>query len=183
MYEQIINIEKIIQDYYEKKGLSDIVFDFLHVNINYTYIDLNSRLIDIDNSGIPNYNNGKRTRSELIFIPVVLKKKDYDRLFSDDENYVKRTFNIPNIIDAGTSYSFNYSEIYKQVDKVLPHECHIISDSEMNGIASINNYEKIFWDIQDENAHILKDYELMPKWVTKVYGIRKYEIDDISKKY
>lgn len=182
MYEKIDNIEQMVQDYYLKNGVSDMVFDFLHINVEYTYVDLNSRLIDVNSVGLPVYNNGRRTKNELILIPVVLKKNDYNRLFSNDDDYLKRTFNVPKIIDAGTSYNFDYDAIYKQIGKIIPRECHIINDFEMNIIASINNYEKIFWDIQDENADILKDYELMPKWTTKVYGIKKLVIEEVSKK-
>lgn len=172
MYEQINNFSSMVIDYYEKNGIQNMVFDFLHVNIKYTYIDLNSKLIDINSSGVPIYNNGKIIKEELIFVPVVLKKNEYDKLFSNDEDYKKRTFNVPDIIDAGTSYSFDYAKVYKQINKSIPRCCHMINDSEICTIASINGYDKIYWDIQDENDSVLPDYEMEPNWITKVYGIK-----------
>ena len=175
MYENIDNFSQMVKDYYSKLGLKDMEFVFLHINIIYTYVELNSRLIDVNADGIPVYNNGKITKKEMIFLPVVLKHNDYENLFAHDEDYSKRTFNIQNTIDAGTSYNFNYAGIYKQIGKVIPKQCHMINDAEIDTISKINGYEKIFWDVQDENAHILKDYELGPNWVTKVYGIKMLE--------
>ena len=182
MQEEIINFSQMVTNYYKEFGKDNMVFDFLHINIKYTYVDLNSRIIDLNNNGIPVYNNGKRNRNELIFIPVVLEKEIYEKLFSDDDDYAKRTFHVSNNIDVGTSYHFNYAEVYKQINKTIPKDCHIVNDSEIQAIAKINGYENIYWDIQDENADMLPDYHMEPNWVTKVYGFKKLEEEKINTK-
>ncbi len=181
MQEEIKNFPDMVSNYYKKLGKNDMVFDFLHVNITYTYVDLNSRLLEIDSNGIPSFNNGKRVRSEKIFIPIVMNKNDYEKIFNDDEDYAKRTFNIDNTIDAGTSYNFGYDKIYKIIDESLPTECHIVTDAEVMTIANMNGYENIFWNIQNEADDILlKNYPLEFNWVTKVYGFKKLENEKIK---
>lgn len=176
MQEEIKNFPDMVSNYYEKLGKNDMVFDFLHINIIYTYVDLNSRLLEIDSNGIPSFNNGKRTRQETIFIPVIMDKIVYEEQFSDDEDYDKRTINIGDNLDAGTSYNFGYEKIYKKISQQLPNGCHIITDLEIMAIANMNGYENIFWNIQNEADDVLlKNYPLESNWVTKVYGFKKLE--------
>lgn len=175
MQEEIRNFPEMVSNYYKELGKDNMVFDFLHVVINYTYVDLNSRLLDINIDGEPSFNNGKRVKKERIFIPIVMNKNDYEKIFSDDDEFVKRTYEIEDMIDAGTSYNFGYDKIYKKIGQNIPHECHIVNDAEISTIAGMNGYDNIFWDIQDDNAHMLKEYFVEPNWITKVYGIKQYE--------
>lgn len=178
MQEEILNFNEMVTNYYKEFGKNNMTFDFLHVTLNYTYVDLNSRLLDVNDSGIPVYNNVKRKRKELILIPVVLEKNDYEKLFGNDIDYSKRTFNLEDMIDVGTSYNFNYEKIYKKISEVIPKECHMISNEEISTIASMNGYENIFWDGYDENADMLPAYNMEASWKTKVYGVKRLEQEE-----
>lgn len=178
MQEEIFDFNEMVTNFYRNFGKDNMIVTFLYINILYTYIDLNSRLLDVDSIGNPIYNNGKRTRKELITIPVILEKKNFEKLFNDDNSKI---FNIDDIIDVGTSYNFNYEKIYKNISRVIPKECHIINNEEIRTIASISDYENIFFDTVDESNDFFKEYNLEPVLKTRVYGVKKLEIGEKTK--
>lgn len=181
--ERIENFKEKIEDYYKQMGKEDIVFDFLHVQVDYTYMSLNHPIRELlKEGGIKlKYEDRRQHERQTLFVPVIVEKNYYDEKFSDDLYHMKRDFAIKEEIDIGDSNHFNYDEIYKKLGETIPSECTILGDEELNKIANYYGYDQFGWEIYDKSARLPAVAYVGPMWVYEFYGIREMKENKIRK--
>ncbi len=178
MQEQIDNFREMIENFYQQKmKKNDIVFDFLHVSINYTYMSYHHPVRELlKESGIQlKYEDRRQHCSETLFVPVIVGKQYYDETFGDDVYYTKRTFSIKEEIDIGDTKHFHYEEIYQKLKELIPKECTIIYEEEMEKIAHFYGYDKFGWEIYDKAKNLPAVFYSGPEWIYHFYGIKEKE--------
>ena len=171
MKEQINNFREIVEDYYHNLTSKDVRFDFMHVYFRCTYIAKNYPIYDL-NEGVMRYKDERMDCRKTLFIPVIMNKYDYEKMFADDHFHTKRDFWIPGKIDIGDSDNPKYNEVYEGIFKVLPKECKIISDEELKLIANKFGYDSFEWNIYDKDAGLPSVFYYAPNWVYDIYGIK-----------
>lgn len=177
MREEIKNYKEIIEDYYKRMYGIDVVFDFMHVVITYTYMYLQEPIYTVQKEGgmTVRYEDRRETTSETIFVPFVVAPKYYDENFADDLYYTKRTIGAKGVVDIGSSGNFNYDGIYKKIDEVMPKECKVINEEELKKIAKEQGYDNIEWRIYDKARGLPPIAYSGPEWVYEIYGVREKE--------
>ncbi len=187
MREKIANFKEIIESYYKKTNNNDVVFDFMHIVVHYTYIHLDKPIIMLNKDGgfkIENRDEREYT-TDTIFIPFITNPKYYEENFSDDLYQQKRTLYIHDTIDVGISCNFNYDGLIKKIYEVMPKECEIISENKLEEIASENGYDRFEWKIYDKSVGLPGVAYGGPMWVYEIYGvkIKDYELNEDSKRF
>lgn len=172
--ERIENFKEKIEDYYKQMGKEDIVFDFLHVQVDYTYMSLQHPVRKLLKEGGFNlkYEDKRQHERQTLFVPVIVEKNYYDEKFSDDLYHMKRDFAIKEEIDIGDSKHFNYDGIYKKIGETIPRECSIIDEEEMEKISNYYGYDQFGWEIYDKSVGLPPIACCGPMWVYEFYGIR-----------
>lgn len=175
MREEIKNYKEIIENYYKMQYGKDVVFDFMHIVIKYTYIYLQKPINVLHKEGgiTVRYEDTRENVKETLFVPFIVDPKYYEEKFSDDLYYIKRTLRANGVVDIGSSYNFNYSGIYKKIDEVMPKECTVISESELKKIAEKQGYDKFEWEIDDRAAGLPPIAYSGPNWICNFYGVRE----------
>ena len=167
----INNFSNMIEDYYKNNVSEDVVFDFMHVVFNYTYLDKNIPIVDFQHDDGVLYTTGMRNGKRTVFIPVVVSKDYYDKNYDNDSSYDKRTIYIDDVINLGTSDDMSYDEVYGKIAEMIPSECRVVDNNTMTNIANENGYDSFSWEIFDKSAVMPAFVYSGPQWVTNAYGI------------
>ena len=167
----INDFSNMIESYYKKDTSKDVVFDFMHVVFNFTYLDKNIPIVDFQHDDGVLYTTGVRDGKRTVFIPVVVSKDYYDANYIDDSSYDKRTMYIDDVINLGSSDDMSYDEVYNKIAEMLPSECKVVDNSTMTNIANYNGYDEFSWEIFDKSAVMPTFVYFGPQWVTNAYGI------------
>lgn len=175
--ERIENFKEKIEDYYKKMGKGDIVFDFLHVQVDYTYMSYHHPIRELlKEGGIKlKYEDRRQHERQTLFVPVIVGKTYYEEKFGDDFYHMKRDLKIKEKIDIGDSNHFNYDGIYEKLGETIPRECTILGDEEMNRIANYYGYDKFGWEIYDKSVGLPPIAYCGPMWIYEFYGIKEKE--------
>lgn len=173
--ERIENFKEKIEDYYKQMGKEDIVFDFLHVQVNYTYMSLNHPIKELLKEGEIQlkYEDRRQHERQTLFVPVVMKKNYYAQKFGDDLYHTKRDLKINEEIDIGDNNHFNYDGIHEKLRETIPSQCTIIGDEEMEKIANYYGYDQFGWEIYDKSVGLPPIAYGGPMWVYDFYGIKE----------
>lgn len=171
--EEITDFERIMTDYLKKKYGEDIVFDFMHVDIRYSYVFKDKLIQQFHRNGSASiyYRDSIENISKTTFLPFVTSSKFYSDNYSEDSYYIKRRLTINKSIDLGTSESYSYDEVIKSISEAIPKECIIITEEELREIANECGYERFEWEIYDKG----RDY---PDWSYRFFGIKDKKLSE-----
>lgn len=173
--ERIENFKEKIEDYYKQMGKEGMVFDFLHVAVEYTYISFDHPVQELLKEGGIHlkYEDRRQHEGQTLFVPVIMEKAYYEDKFSDDLYHTKRDLRIDEEIDIGDSNHFNYDGIHEKLRETIPRGCTIIGDEEMEKVANYYGYDKFGWEIYDKSAGLPPIAYAGPMWVYDFYGIKE----------
>ena len=172
-YEKIDNFSKLIEDYYKQKG-RDVIFHFLHVIVNYPYIDFHSEYIDGNDNWKLKERVERKKEKQRIYVPVIMNKEYYKENFKGKiYDYNMNPIEIKDSIDIGNTDEFNYDEFYQKVYSNVPKECTVIKDDELKSIANLNGYDKFAWKIYDSSVGLPAIAYGGPNWHYEIYGVKQ----------
>ena len=182
MTEKIENFTQMIENYYNKNG-ENYRFHFLPVRVTYKYYEYEA---DGGYTFLGISLREKEIRKYIVEYVPVLTKLPHSKRFIPLEEYeqVFRT-GILDTIDTET-YTTESVDIHSKIIELIHKKfkniskeklVKIISDEELNKIASLNGYKEFTWDIHDPYIELEYMYtsekleEFKDKRICDVYGV------------
>lgn len=176
MKEEIKNLDKMIEEYYKEKTGKDVVFDLMHVNVRYSYIVLNDPIYNLDYKRY-RYRDVRERAEDTVIVPVIIEKSKYDEKYADDLYYEKREFTVKDEVFIGTCPNYDYDKIKEKIYEIMPEDCTILTEEELQKIARKNGYDNFEWETHDHSIGLPPIAYGGPDWRTTYYGVKELEED------